>query len=278
MTIHFKDVTYIYNKGAPMEKTAIRGLSLSVNSGEFVVVMGSPGSGKSTFLQLLSGILKPALGRITFASNNSKQSDKIMESSVGLVFQFPERQFFEDSVYSDLSFPLRRAGMREDEIEARVKEALGAVDIDFSTYKDRPPIDLSTGEKRRVSIAGILVLNPEVIALDEPLAGLDGKGKREIVKELKRLQREKGKTVVVSTQDRESFSRVYDRVILLENGALVGDGRANLINDMFSGASQLQRVVDILKGKGLDFGHGVIDVEEAFSRIKKVGLKRCGKT
>lgn len=258
MPIVFEDVTYIYNKGTPMEKTAIKGLSLSIGSGEFVAVTGRPGSGRSTFLQLLGGLLKPTSGRV------------IIGSSVGVVFQFPERQFFEESVYSDLSFPLRRAGIPEGEIETRLRDALSAVDIDFQTYRNRSPLELSSGEKRRVAIAAILVLNPEVIALDEPLAGLDGKGKMEIFKELKRLQREMGKTVVIATQEWEGVLRICDRVISLENGTLTGDGGAEMIEEAVSEISQIQSLRNALRLKGVDLGSGVFDAEEVFLRIKTV--------
>lgn len=265
MSIIFKDVTYIYNKGTPIEKTAIKGLSLSIDRGELVAVIGRPGSGRSTFLQLLGGLIKPTSGSITVSPGNS--SELTACRGVGVVLQFPERQFFEESVYDDLSFPLRRAGISEREIETRLRDALNAVDIDFHTYRDRSPLELSNGEKRRVAIAAILVLKPEVIALDEPLAGLDGRGKREIVKELKRLQGEMGKTVVVATQDWEGVLNICDRVILLENGTLVGDGGAELIKEAVSGTSPIQSLSNALKAKGVDLGNGVFDAEEAFLRI-----------
>lgn len=272
MSIIFEDATYIYNKGTPMEKIAIKGLSLSIGSGEFVAVLGRPGSGRSTFLQLLGGVLKPTSGRIMFSPhpNRLPQGERgIIGSSVGVVFQFPERQFFEETVYADLSFPLTRAGVSEGEIEVRVKDALGAVDMDFHTYRNRPPTELSSGEKRRVAIAAILVLNPEVIALDEPLAALDGKGKREIVKELKRLQRDMGKTVVVATQDWEGVSKICDRVILFENGVLAGDGRADLMEGRMSWMSPMASFVEVLKRRGVDLGEGIFDAEEVLLRVKR---------
>ncbi|MBI4746129.1 MAG: ATP-binding cassette domain-containing protein [Deltaproteobacteria bacterium] len=268
MSIIFKDVTYTYNKGTPVEKTAIKGLSLSIGSGEFVAVTGRPGSGRSTFVQLLGGLIKPTSGSITVSPRNS--SELMACRGVGVVLQFPERQFFEESVYDDLSFPLRRAGISEEEIETRLRDALNAVDIDFHTYCDRSPLELSSGEKRRVAIAAILVLDPEVIALDEPLAGLDGRGKREIVKELKRLQGEMGKTVIVATQDCEGLLRICDRVIFLENGTLTGDGGAETIKGIASRTSPIQSLRDALKAKGVDLGNGVFDAEEAFLRIKGV--------
>ena len=273
MSIIFEDATYIYNKGTPMEKIAIKGLSLSVESGEFVGVLGRPGSGRSTFLQLLGGLLKPTSGRIMIPTQPNplpQGGRRKIGSGVGVVFQFPERQFFEETVYADLSFPLRRAGISEGDIEFRIKDALGSVDMDFHTYRNRPPTELSSGEKRRVAIAAILVLTPEVIALDEPLAALDGKGKREIVKELKRLQREMGKTVVVATQDWEGVSKICDRVILLENGVLAGDGRADLMEGRISWMSPMASFVEILKRRGVDLGEGIIDAEEAFLRVKRV--------
>lgn len=265
MSIIFKDVTYIYNKGTPIEKTAIKGLSLSIDRGELVAVIGRPGSGRSTFLQLLGGLIKPTSGNITFSPGNS--SELMACRGVGVVLQFPERQFFGESVSDDLSFPLLRAGISESEIETRLKDALNEVDIDFHTYRDRSPLELSSGEKRRIAIAAILVLNPEVIALDEPLAGLDGRGKREIVKELKRLQGEMGKTIIVATQDWDAVLNICDRVIFLENGTLAGDGGAELIKEVVSRMSPIQSLRNALNAMGVDLGSGVFDAEEAFLRI-----------
>ena len=281
MPIVFDNVTYIYNKGTPMEKAAIRGVSLSISEGEFIAVSGNAGSGKSTFLQLLGGLLKPASGSITSSPLLScSRSLSIREragvrvvrgilcNGVGVVFQSPEKQFFDVTVYGDLSFPLRRAGVPEEEIEERAREALGSVDIDFQAYRDRSPFELSGGEKRRVAIAAILALDPEVIALDEPLAGLDSKGKSEIIRELKRLQREKGKTVVIATQEWDTVSRVCDRVVLLENGGLAGDGRADIMKERISGMSPIPSLVKALRRKGVDLGEGVFDAGEALLRIK----------
>lgn len=260
MSIIFEDVTYIYNKGTPMEKTAIKGLTTSIGNGEFVVVSGRPGSGKSTFLQLMGGLLKPTFGRLTVSQG----------AGVGVVFQFPERQFFEDTVYGDLSFPLRRAGASEGEIENRVRMALGSVEIDFQTYRGRAPLGLSSGEKRRIAIAAILVLDPEIIALDEPLAGLDHNSKKEILQELKRLQKESGKTVVMATQELEAASRVCERFILLEDGGLAGDGAPDLLEEKIPWVSQLSSLVRTLRGRGLDLGDKVSDAEDAFLRIRRI--------
>jgi energy-coupling factor transport system ATP-binding protein len=268
MSIIFKDVTYIYNKGTPIEKTAIKGLSLSIDRGDFVAVIGRPGSGRSTFLQLLGGLIKPTSGSITFSPRNS--SELMACKGVGVVLQFPERQFFAQSVYDDLSFPLRRVGISEREIETWLRHALNAVDIDFNTFRDRSPLDLSSGEKRRVAIAAILVLDPEVIALDEPLAGLDGRGKREILKELKRLHIEMGKTVIVATQDWVGLLNICDRVISLENGTMVGDGGVELIREVLSRILPIESFRNALKVKGVDLGNGVFEAEEAFLRIKMV--------
>lgn len=261
MSIIFKDVTYIYNKGTPIEKTAIKGLSLSIDRGELVAVIGRPGSGRSTLLQLLGGLIEPTSGSIT------NSSELMACGGVGVVLQYPERQFFGESVFDDLSFPLRRAGISERDIETRLRDALNAVDIDFHTYRDRSPLELSSGEKRRIAIAAILVLDPEVVALDEPLAGLDGRGKREIFKELKRLQGEMGKTVIVATQDWEGILNICDRVIFLENGTLAGDGGAELIKEVVSRMSPIQSLRNALNAMGVDLGNGVFDAEEAFLRI-----------
>lgn len=259
MSIVFEDVAYTYSKGTPMEKTAIRDISLSISAGEFVVLLGPAGSGKSTFLQLLAGLISATSGNVR------------INGRVGLVFQFPEKQFFEETVYADLSFPLRRAGIAEKEIEVRVANALGLVDMKFQVYRDRAPLELSSGEKRRVAIAAILVLDPSVIALDEPFAGLDHKGKNDIFYELKRLQKATGKTVIIATQYLEAVSGGYDRVILLENGGLIGSGVPDSPASLLSPISSL---VNRLKSKGLDLGDGICDAGEAFLRIKRVAEER----
>jgi energy-coupling factor transport system ATP-binding protein len=256
MSVILEDVTYIYNRGTPLEKTAIRGVSLSIGSGEFVVVSGGIGSGKSTLLQLMGGILNPTSGDVRVSANR-----------LGVVFQFPERQFFEGTVYSDLSFPLRREGISEREIEERVRGALNAVDIDFHAYRGRVPMELSGGEKRRIAIAAVLALDPEIILMDEPLAGLDQRGKREVLQELKRLQREAGKTIVLATQEPEA-SRVCERFILLEGGRLVGDGKADLAEKEIGRISPIPSLVSALRTRGIDLGEGVLDAQEAFIRIR----------
>lgn len=264
MSVIFEDVTYIYNNGTPMEKTAIKGVSLSISDGEFVVLSGKAGCGKSTLLQLMGGILRPTSGRVTFEPR-PQGAGAYPGSKIGVVFQFPERQFFENTVYADLSFPLRRAGVSEEEIGSRLISALRAVDMDFDTYRDRSPMELSSGEKRRAAIASVLVLDPQVIAMDEPLAGLDQKGKREVVRELKRLQKEAGKTVVMATQELEAVSGVCDRTFYLENGSLAATEYPSLL--------PISSLVNLLKKKGLDLGEGVMDAEEAFLRIRRVEKK-----
>lgn len=265
MSVIFEDVTYIYNKGTPMEKKAIKGVSLSISDGEFVVFSGKAGCGKSTLLQLMGGILRPTSGIITISSGEGIEA----RGGVGVVFQFPERQFFENSVYADLSFPLRRAGVPDEEIESRLLLALKSVDMDFHAYRDRSPMELSSGEKRRAAIASVLVLDPQVIAMDEPLAGLDQKGKREIIQELKRLQKEAGKTVVMATQELEAVSGVCDRAFYLENGSLAPTEYPSLL--------PIPSLVNLLKKKGLDLGEGVTDAEEAFLRIRRME-KKAGQT
>lgn len=271
MSVIFEDVTYIYNKGTPMEKTAIKGVSLSISDGEFVVLSGKAGSGKSTLLQLMGGILGPTSGSITISSAARIEASKrfshpeSVRGGVGVVFQFPERQFFENSVYADLSFPLRRAGVSEEETENRLISALRAVDMDFHAYRDRSPMELSSGEKRRAAIASVLVLDPQVIAMDEPLAGLDQKGKREIIQELKRLQKEAGKTVIMATQEMEAVSGVCDRAFYLEDGSLAATDYSSFL--------PIPSLVNLLKKKGLDLGEGVTDAEEAFLRIRRIEKK-----
>lgn len=242
-----------------MEKTAIRDISLSIIDGEFVVLLGPTGSGKSTFLQLLAGLVRATSGSVR------------VNGRVGLVFQFPEKQFFEETVYADLSFPLRRAGIAEKEIEERVAHALGLVDMKFQLYRDRAPLELSSGEKRRVAIAAILVLDPSVIALDEPFAGLDYKGKNDICYELKRLQKATGKTVIITTQYLEAVSGGCDRVILLENGSSLGGGVPDSPASLLSPISSL---VNRLKSKGLDLGDGICDAGDVFLRIKRAAGER----
>lgn len=266
--ITFDEVTYIYNKGTPMERTAVKGMSLSICAGEFVAVLGGAGSGKSTFLQLLGGLLDPTSGGITVSLASEKTGEG---STVGVVPQFPEKQFFEETVYKDLSFPLRLNNITEEEAEERVRYALRRVDMDIKSYRDRPPLDLSSGEKRRVAIAAVLVLDPAIIVLDEPFAGLDNKGRKDIFYELKRLCKETGKGVVIATQDAEMVSEGFDRVVMLEHGRLVGDGGADIHKDLYS---PIPSLCNRLKSKGLDIGDGINNAEELFLRIKDAAEKR----
>lgn len=228
MSIKLEHVTYTYGVGTPFEKTALYDTSVEIHEGEFVGIIGHTGSGKSTFVQLLNGLIQPTIGTVTVDGTDiSKKTKEVMamRHKVGMVFQYPEYQLFEETIAKDIAFGPRNFGLSEQEIEERVREAMDFVGLDYQIYADRSPFRLSGGQMRRVAIAGVIAIHPQYLILDEPSAGLDPIGRREIFSEIQRWHKEKDVTVILVSHNMEDVSQMANRLLVLSHGKIQLDGK-----------------------------------------------------
>lgn len=228
MPIVLDSVTYTYGQGTPFEKQALTGISLTINEGEFIGIIGHTGSGKSTLVQHLNGLLHPTEGQVTV--NDINLADKTEEAKqsrhmVGMVFQYPEHQLFEETIAKDIAFGPTNLGLTQEEIEQRVKDAMDFVGLDYKTYADRSPFHLSGGQMRRVAIAGVVAMKPKYLVLDEPSAGLDPAGREEIFAEIMRLHKEQGVTVILVSHNMEDISKMATRLLVIDDGKVLLDGK-----------------------------------------------------
>jgi energy-coupling factor transport system ATP-binding protein len=232
MFIGTEKLTHTYMPGTPFATEALDKVSFSLERGEFALIIGPSGSGKSTLVQHLNGLLRPTSGRVFFEDqeiSSDKRGLLQLRRRIGLVFQMPEEQFFSESVYAEVAFAPHNLGLDESEIKNRVKDALGKVGLDAEQLQDRHPFQLSAGQKRLVAVAAVLSLNPDVLILDEPTAGLDPAGRRNLFDLLAMLNRDSGLTVIISTHHLDEVAALADRIIVLQHGRLVLDGMAKEI-------------------------------------------------
>lgn len=221
-----KDLKYEYSKGTPFQIGALKGVSVDFEYGEIVGIIGHTGSGKSTLLQHLNALLKPESGEILFENENiwaSKENVRKCRFGVGLCFQYPEHQLFESTVFSDVAFGPKNMGLAEEEIKERVLEAIKFVGLS-EEYLEKSPFDLSGGEKRRVAIAGVISMKPKVLVLDEPTAGLDPMGKRDLLRLIKDYNKSTGSTVIFVSHNMDDVAKISDRVIVLNGGTIAMQG------------------------------------------------------
>lgn len=226
MKIEIKDVDYIYNEGLPNEVYALKDINLEINSKEIIGLIGQTGSGKSTLVQLLNGLLIPSHGDVIIDGINSKEKAKRKAArfKVGLVFQYPENQLFEETIAKDIAFGPKNMGLREDEIDKRVRSAMAKVGLDYETYKDVSPFEISGGQQRRVAVAGILSMNPKVLVLDELTAGLDPIGRDEIFSEILDIYNNDDElSIVLVSHSMEDVAEYVDRVIVMNKGEVYSD-------------------------------------------------------
>lgn len=280
MSIKVKNLTYKYMPGTPFEKTALDDITVEIEQGEFIGLIGHTGSGKSTFIQQLNGLLKPTSGDIYIDDvciTEKGANLKNIRQKVGLVFQYPEHQLFEETIYKDVSFGPMNLGLSDDEIMARVKRAMKVVGLDFERYKDVSPFDLSGGQKRRVAIAGVLAMEPEVLILDEPTAGLDPRGRDEILNEIKKLHDEYKMTIILVSHSMEDVAKLVDRLIVMYKGKNVLSGtprevfmEIETLEKIGLAVPQVTYLVRALKSKGFNIREDVITVEEAREELLRI--------
>ena len=277
--IEIKNLTHIYSEGLPFEKKAIDDINLKIEENEFIGLIGHTGSGKSTFIQHLNGLLKPSSGEIIVDGMKvDKSSSNLTElrKKIGLVFQYPEYQLFEETIERDIAFGPGNLDLSEEEVSRRVKASMDSVGLDYETYKDKSPFELSGGLKRRVAIAGVLAMEPKVLILDEPTAGLDPRGRDEILSEIKSIHEKRKITVILVSHSMEDVAKIAERIIVMDKGKVFLDSNPREIfrneNKLLSvglGIPQITSLMRALKKKGLDINEDSITVEEAKESLIK---------
>lgn len=278
MPIEIKELKYIYGQGTPFEKVALNNISLTIEDGEFVGLIGHTGSGKSTLIQHINRLIKPISGTVYVDGEdiNSNNTDlKRLRQSVGLVFQYPEHQLFEMTVFKDVAFGPTNMGLLKEDIEERVKMSLQMVGLGDESIYEKSPFELSGGQKRRVAIAGVLAMSPKVLILDEPTAGLDPKGRDEILNEIKNLHKSTNITIILVSHSMEDIARYVDRIIVMDKGKVEMDGTAREVfrhieelEVMGLGVPQVTYLMKALEEKGLLKNIDAITLEETVIALK----------
>ena len=258
--ISTEHLTHVYSRGTPFEKVAISDVNVEIHAGELVAVIGHTGSGKSTFMQHLNGLLRPSSGAVYVDGEDifaNKEATRDVRFKVGLVFQYPEYQLFEETVYKDISFGPRNMKLGEGEIDERVREAARLTGVGEELF-ERSPLELSGGQKRRVAIAGVMAMRPRVLILDEPMAGLDPAGCAGIMQNITDYRRETGSTVLLVTHDMDDAAKIADRLIVFHEGAVAMDGtpdevfsRQRELVEMGLDVPQSAAIADALRARGV---------------------------
>ena len=273
MSLVLEHVSYIYGQGGLEKTAALRDVSLTVPDHSFVGLVGHTGSGKSTLVQLMNGLLKPSDGRVLVDDYNlADKSKEVRErrKQVGLVFQYPEYQLFEETIAKDIAFGPKNQGLNDDEQIERVKEAMALVDLDYDTWKDRSPFDLSGGQKRRVAIAGIVAMRPRYLILDEPTAGLDPLGRDRILEAIHSLYMQSDMSIVLVSHSMDDVARYANYMIVMNQGTKVTEGateavfsQADLLESIHLGIPSSMALLRALKKAGMDIDTMALTVDDA---------------
>ncbi len=283
MPIKIKNLSSIYSAGTSFEVRALDGISLDIGEGEFIGIIGPTGSGKSTLVQHFNGLIRPTQGEVLVDGRDlaDKTTDlRAVRQRVGLIFQYPEHQLFEETVFADVAFGPKNQGVSVAELRERVHEALALVGLDPDAIVDRSPFELSGGQMRRVAIAGVLAMRPTVLVLDEPTAGLDPKGRDELLAQLKELHSKSGMTVILVSHSMEDIARVATRLIVLAGGQVIADGtpravfaQAKMLTEVGLGVPQVTELMLALRERGYNVPDVALTVEEACAIILGLSLR-----
>ena len=288
MSIKLSDVNYTYMKDTPFEKTGIKNINLEISEGEFVAIIGHTGSGKSTLVQHLKGLLTPDSGTVIIDDVNINQntiSAKAAKNKVGIVFQYPEQQLFEETVYKDVTFGPKNMGMPEEKLENIAKQSLEFVSLDYEKYKNRSPFQLSGGQMRKVAIAGVIALKPKYLILDEPAAGLDPVGRDDLFEKISKLYQETGMTVILISHNMDDVARLAQRLIVMNNGEISIDDKPEQVfkykEKLVAAGLALPQITELLsklKQQGLAVEENIIKLDDAIVNIKTAwGVKNNAK-
>ena len=280
MSIVIEHLNYVYMQGGPYETKALNDVSLTINDGEFIGLIGHTGSGKSTLVQHLNGLIMPSSGRVLVDGLDlaDKNTDRrAIRRRVGLVFQYPENQLFEETVAKDIAFGPKNLGLDEAEIDRRVRTAMRRVALDYDQIAERSVFELSGGQMRRVAIAGVLAMEPQTLVLDEPCAGLDPRGREEILGLISDLHRESGATIVMVSHSMDDVAALAERVIVMNHGSVVMDGTPR---EVFAKGEELRAIgLDVpqavelaqkLREKGFDIPEGIYRMDEIRTAVEAV--------
>jgi len=280
MSIKIENLTHVYMIKTPFEKKAIDDISLEIKQGEFVALIGHTGSGKSTLIQHINGLLKPTSGSLLIDDVDiTKKNVKLtnVRKKVGLVFQYPEYQLFEETIEKDIAFGPRNLGLDNDEINKRVQRAMKIVGLDYEEYKDKSPFEISGGQKRRVAIAGVVAMEPQVLILDEPTAGLDPKGRDDILNKIVQLYKQNDMTIILVSHSMEDVAKVANRIIVMDSGKCILDGtpaeifkQIEILESVGLAVPQVTYLIRELRSKGFNISEDIFTVEKAKIELLKL--------
>lgn len=280
MSIKVENLTHIYMPKSPFEKIALDNVSLDIKDGEFIALIGHTGSGKSTLIQHFNGLLEPTSGKIIvdgldITEKNLKLSE--IRKKVGLVFQYPEYQLFEETIAKDIAYGPGNLGIPEEEIQERVRESMKMVGLDYETYKDKSPFDLSGGQKRRVAIAGVLAMKPTTLILDEPTAGLDPKGRDDILNQIRQLHKDSNMTTIIVSHSMEDVANIAQRIIVMNHGKVALEGKPSevfneieILEKIGLGVPQVTYLARELRKKGFRISNNIYTIEEAKKQLLSI--------